>query len=145
MNFETFKRLHRIYFENVKFNDVSESYRIGEKLEYNQFLCFNGAKIGKLSDNVLQLVYDDLHNNPLTAFHYLAIGNFKFLLDSIIGPDTFHPFGVYNASRYLLPQELTDAQYISLSPFMKITTHGPNLLLERYSKIPIRRRSVCTN
>lgn len=148
--FCNFVQAHQICIDSAPFYALDDLYQLGMNLQegkiYQVDICLNEeypliAKVTKLKQDILQEIFD----LPLNQHHYFGIGYFKHLIDSTCGEDTFHPKLLFNASRYILPRKLEAAEEVMLKPFCRITDYGPNVLLERRSKVPVFRRSVHTN
>jgi hypothetical protein len=153
MNLDTFKQIHRIYLESCPFSLMDKFFNFGLTLPQNeehkiQLHCGEDCIqviIIHLSDEALEYMFYKFKFEPLQTAHYKSIGYNKYLIDSILGDHSFDPAMVFNEFRTILPRKLSDAEMVSLNPFYRITDYGPNVLLQRRSKVPIRRRQVCSN
>jgi hypothetical protein len=145
MDFQTFYQIHRVYLENVKFSDVSNAYNIALNLVPNTPITINGAVIALLSQSSCEIIYESLLSKPLIETYGAAIKNFQYLIDSIIGEDTFHPMASFSDMRYIHYLPITEEQKSQLLPFCKVIDYGPYVLLQRRSKVQVHRRSLCSN
>jgi hypothetical protein len=150
MNFEQFKLTNKVYLENCPFELTPLIYRLTiqapEDIEVITHVSpTEFVKSINISDTLLKRVFHQMMESPYNVVHHLNIGYFKYLIDSICGEDTYHPHHTHTGSTYFLPRKLTDFEYASFLPFMEMIDVGPNVLLKRRSKIPIRQRQVLTN
>lgn len=147
---EDFIQAQQIFIESGPFYALPDLYQIGQTLQENRSyrvdICVDNeypitVRVTKLSQDILQ----ELFEKPINHLHYIGMGFFKELIDSTCGPDTFHPKFLYSGMRYILPRKLEAAEEVMLSPFCRIADYGPNVLLERRTKVPIFRRSIHSN
>jgi len=145
MDFETFYKIHRVYLENVRFEDIPHAYDIALNLVPDLPMTINRATIALLSKDVCRKVYLDLLTKPVLQVYGNATKNFQYLVDSIIGENTFHPMAVFSDMRYIHYLPITEEQKSQLLPFCKVIDYGPYVLLQRRSKVQVHRRSLCSN